>query len=41
MTQSQIAGFAESVIKSQQRLLKNNPVALSQGEIEEIYNECF
>ena len=41
MTQSQIAGFAESVIKSQQRLLKNNPVRLTQDEIEEIYKECF
>lgn len=41
MTRVQISGFAESVIKSQQRLLKNNPVALSQGEIEEIYKACF
>ncbi len=41
MTEEQIAGFAESVIKSQQRLLKNNPVALSQGDIKEIYRECF
>jgi 4-hydroxybutyrate dehydrogenase len=41
MAQSQIAAFAESVIKSQQRLLKNNPVALTQAEIEEVYKECF
>lgn len=41
MTRGQIAEFSESVIKSQQRLLKNNPVALSRSEIEEIYAECF
>jgi 4-hydroxybutyrate dehydrogenase len=41
MTQNQIAEFADSVIKTQQRLLVNNPVAMPKGDIEEIYRTCF
>ncbi len=33
--------MAESVIKNQQRLLANNPVALSQEEIYGIYKQCL
>lgn len=37
MTEADIKGFTESVLKTQQRLLANNYVPLSEQEIEEIY----
>lgn len=39
--QKQCAEMADSVIKNQQRLLANNPVQLSQKDIEEIYLSCL
>ncbi len=41
MGKEQAGQFAESVIGTQQRLLVNNPVALSQEDIKEIYKACF
>jgi 4-hydroxybutyrate dehydrogenase len=41
MTEADITGFAESVIKTQQRLLANNYVELTQKEIENIYRKRY
>ena len=37
MTQEDVAHFASNVLATQQRLLGNNYVPLSEGEIETIY----
>lgn len=41
MTDSDAAVFAESVVLTQQRLLKNNYTELTREEIEEIYNSLL
>jgi len=41
MKPEECRGFAESVLVTQQRLLKNNYVPFSVDEIEGIYNRLF
>ncbi len=41
MKESDIAGFTESVIKTQQRLLANNYTELTEKEIENIYRKLY
>ena len=41
MTKEDIDGFTDTVIKTQQRLLANNYVAISDAEIKQIYNTLF
>ena len=41
MTQEHLRDFPPSVLKTQQRLLKNMPVQLSEDEIRTIYAECM
>lgn len=41
MKEADIKGFAANVIKTQQRLLANNYVELSEQEIENIYRELY
>ncbi len=41
MTEADITGFAESVMQTQQRLLANNYVELTQKEIENIYRKRY
>lgn len=41
MKDEEVRGFAEAVIKTQQRLLANNYVELSVDEIEEIYRKLY
>jgi len=41
MEESEILGFTESVIEEQQRLLSNNPVALSKEVILDIYKKLY
>lgn len=41
MAEMQIGQFADSVLKTQQRLLVNNAAVLSQDDIETIYKACF
>ncbi len=41
MKESEIATFSQNVIDGQQRLLANNYVAISQKEVEEIYESVY
>lgn len=41
MKEEEIAGFAKNVLETQQRLLNNNYVPLSEEEIREVYRELF
>ena len=41
MKPEEVKGFAESVVKTQQRLLANNYVALTQDEMETIYQTLY
>ena len=41
MKPEEIALFAENVIETQQRLLKNNYVEMTQSEIQEIYSKLY
>ena len=41
VTEANCKEMAASVIKLQQRLLVNNPISLSQGDIESIYRSCL
>lgn len=41
MKEEEISGFAKSVLETQQRLLNNNYVPLSEEEIREVYRELF
>lgn len=41
MTEAEIEGFTDSVIRNQQRLLANNYVELSRDDIESIYRRLY
>ena len=41
MKEADIDGFTQNVIKTQQRLLANNYVALSEDEIRDIYRKLY
>ena len=41
MKESEIKGFTDSVIESQQRLLSNSAIPLSRDEIHSIYKALF
>jgi len=41
MTEADVDGFTQSVLVSQQRLLNNNYVPLSEGEIRGVYAELY
>lgn len=41
VTRKELPDYADSVVQTQQRLLKNNYVTLSRDEILEIYESAF
>lgn len=41
MTEQHLADFPPTVLATQQRLLKNMPVQLSEDEVRAIYAECM
>ena len=41
MTEEHLQKFPPLVIETQQRILKNLPVALSEEDYREIYKECM
>jgi len=41
MKRDEIEGFADSVLENQQRLLKNNYVALSRQQMIDIYTKLY
>ena len=41
MTEDMIEEFADSVIKNQQRLLKNNYISLDRNDIMDIYSQLL